>query len=75
MDFSGIGDAVADDGKYTISVENGTIMIDGLDGSNVVEIYDIQGRVVYSGTESSISALPSGLYIVKIGTTSLKIAI
>ena len=36
-------------------------------GANgVIEVYSINGRCVYSGTETSISGLGKGVYIVKV---------
>lgn len=67
---SGIGDNPADDNAQKVTVENGTIRIEGADGA---EIYAADGRLVFSGSPASIPSLPSGLYLVRAGTTTKKI--
>ncbi len=75
MDFSGMDAVAVNDGKLQISVENGTLIINGIDGNESITIYDMQGRIIYSGTDSIISNVASGIYIVKIGDKTAKFTI
>lgn len=75
MESSAIDAISSDYGDFRISVENGTLLVDGIDGNELVTIYDIQGRMVYNGIEHSITNLPSGIYIVKIGSRAAKFTI
>ncbi|MCM1223102.1 MAG: leucine-rich repeat domain-containing protein [Lachnospiraceae bacterium] len=70
MDFSGIDDASAD--AEAISVRNGEIL--NPCGLNV-EVFDVTGRVLYSGKDSVIKLDNSGLVIVKFGGKAIKTAL
>ena len=76
MDFSGVDGMEADDSTgLRLVVNNGSLMIDGLDDNQSIVVYDVQGRVVYRGMNRIIENIASGLYIVKAGSQSAKIAI
>ena len=76
MDFSGVDGIEADDTTgLRLVVNNGSLMIDGLDDNQSIVVYDVQGRVVYRGMNRIIENIASGLYIVKVGSQSAKIAI
>ena len=76
LDFSGVDGIEADDSTgLRLVVNNGSLMIDGLDNNQSIVIYDVQGRVVYRGMNRIIENIASGLYIVKAGSQSAKIAI
>ena len=76
MDFSGVDGIEADDTTgLRLVVNNGSLMIDGLDDNQSIVVYDVQGRVVYRGMNRIIENIASGLYIVKAGSQSAKIAI
>ncbi len=64
---------VVDDESVTVSVENGVVTVGG-DGG-VVNIYDMDGRTVYAGTERRIAGLSPGIYLVKIGSSTVKLSI
>lgn len=59
----------------TVKVQNGTITVCGAGYDTVVEIVDVSGNVVYTGQETTIEGLYSGLYIVKVGTKVTKVLI
>lgn len=74
-DHSAINELTAPD--RTIKIADGTISVDG---ASSVSIYDLNGRQISRATIAdngsatlSISSLPSGIYIVRIDSTSLKI--
>lgn len=76
MVLSGIEEIEAKDGTdLHIAVNNGSLIIEGVNGNQGIVVYDMQGRVVYSGTARVVENLPSGLYIVRTGSQSAKIAI
>lgn len=69
---SGIDDPLADPSAPVISVEEGAIKVSG---TGPAEIYSADGRLIYRGSPAAIPALPRGLYIVRAGTTSLKLTL
>lgn len=75
MDFSGIENSIANGKKPQITVDNGILRIDGLEGNESVLIYDMRGRIIYNGTADAIPVLSHGLYIIKVGTITAKFAI
>lgn len=74
MDFSGIEDIDVDKSELTISVDNGTLSIEGAEGL-MINVYDTLGREIYSGYNISVSGLRPGLYIVRIGNVTKKVMI
>lgn len=65
---NGIDDADAD--GISITTADGIITVNGADGESVC-VYDITGRMVASSHTGETIALPaSGVYVVKVGTTS-----
>lgn len=74
-DFSGIEDVDSDKVGIRVSVSDGVVSFDGLTGGEEIVVYDMQGKVVYHGTETSISKLTSGVYIVKVGGETIKFVI
>lgn len=58
---------------FKVSVNNGIITVNSCE-DNVV-IYDMQGRMVYNGSDNVISGLPSGIYVIKAGVNITKISI
>lgn len=62
-------------GAVSITVEGGAIRVNGLDSDAAVTVYDYAGRMVYSGKDNVISSLPAGLYIVRVGSVTVKVSI
>ena len=76
MDFSGISGTITDNnGTMQISVNKGTLTINGIDNCGSITIYDMQGRIAYTGTSHTIEHLLPGLYIVKAGSQIAKVSI
>ncbi len=69
---SGIDDPLADPSAPVISLEEGAIKVSG---SGDAEIYTSDGRLVYRGSPATIPALPRGLYIVRAGSSALKLTL
>lgn len=72
FDYSGIEDVALGGGALELSVSHGTLTVGGVDGDEPVFVYDMHGRLVYSGVERTITNLASGLYVVKVGNQTAK---
>ena len=64
----------------TIDYNNGELVVSGLKANNAVSIYAMDGKLVQQQTASrggtfrlSLSSLPQGVYIVKVGNITYKI--
>lgn len=68
---SEMNDIVSD---INISVENGNIVVTETDTEILVEVYNINGNLIYSGYGTSIP-VTDGIYIVKAGNTRHKVII
>lgn len=76
MNFSGVDRIESDNNEaLNISVNNGTLTINGIGNHENVTVYDMHGRIIYNGTSHTIDNLSSGLYIVKAGSQTIKISI
>lgn len=71
-DFGGIN-KIADNNINVVS-EDGNIVIDGADNV-VITVYNTNGQIVYSGTETTVGGLDSGIYIVQVGGQTFKVAL
>lgn len=72
MDFSGIEDTDADYENFQISITDGMLTISGIGDSEAVIIYDMRGRMVYSGRGHVVFGLVPGIYVAKIGHRTAK---
>lgn len=73
-DFAGIDGIDADKAEVEISVRNGMIHIDGAEGQSA-QVFNVAGKCVYSGSAGAPIALERGVYIVKAGSTTAKVAL
>ena len=71
-DFGGV-DGVEDD-AVSIAVNGGSIEIAGADNARV-EVYNLSGQLVYSGTETTVGGLSCGIYIVRVAGQIFKVAL
>ncbi len=69
---SGIKSVVADCGAKPFRIGNGCIV---LNQEMTVQMYSISGARVFDGVVSTINGLPHGIYILRVGSASYKIAI
>ena len=60
--------------KLSVNIDGNTIIVSG-NGANRVEVYTIDGQLVYSGTQKTIGPLAKGIYIVKCGNKVKKISL
>lgn len=70
---SGVEDVVSE--ETAIRVVDGCIVIDGTAADAAVEVYDMTGKAVYRGAAAEIPSMPRGIYIVRIGGKSVKVAV
>ena len=61
-------------GSYRVTVKNGLLLIDGLRDADTVNIYDLAGRLAYSGHDSEVR-ITRGCYIVRIGHWQQKVVV
>ena len=74
--YSGIADTPGS--GLSVKVIDGAIVIEGGDGTAsapVVEVYSAGGVCVYRGTDTVISGLTHGVYVVRVGGTVQKVAL
>ena len=69
----GVESAIVD-GRVSVTVSGGQIIVEGASDGAVVDVYNIAGQRVYSGTATSI-ALDRGLYIVRVAGSTFKVAL
>jgi hypothetical protein len=67
---TGVESTLADD--VNVAVENGNIIVNGVDNENI-EVYSMNGECVYTGTTTTIPVSSKGLYIVKVNNKSFKV--
>lgn len=67
-----VNDLLSEGAAPTVKVIDGGIEISGTE--NRVEVVDMTGRVVYSGTDGHIK-LPASIYVVRVGSCTCKVAV
>ena len=60
-------------GNIKLTVENRCLKVEGLADNDIIKISDYAGSTVYRGTEHNIYLTASGVYIVEVKGTTLKI--
>ena len=61
--------------EFTVSVNGNTIQVTGAADNQPMEVFGIDGKNVYRGNGRSVDGLMSGIYIVRIGGKSRKVAV
>ena len=74
MEFNGIEDIVADGDEINVVANNGEIVVNGIENA-MVEVYNINGQLVYSGNSTAIAVANKGIYIVEVSGKTFKIAL
>lgn len=66
----------------TIGRQGGTLTVSGISGTKIIALFDIQGRRAASATVSNdgraafnVAALPSGVYLLTVNNSTLKITL
>lgn len=68
---SGVEDLVADD--FDVEISGLSLTFKGYEG--IYQVYTVDGRMVYSGSKSSVTLPAKGIYIVRTGKKSFKVAL
>ena len=71
--LSGVDD-VAADSEVAVNVTGNTLVVDGADAGEMLEVYSAAGAAVYRGSATTIALPGAGIYIVKIAGKVLKLA-
>lgn len=74
MEFNSIEDIVAEGDEISVIVQDGEIVINGIENA-MVEVYYINGQLVYSGNDTTIAVADKGIYIVKVTGKTFKVAL
>ena len=69
-----VEDIVSENGGVHVAANNGSIEITGADNA-VKTVYNINGQLVYSGTDTTISVPAKGIYIVRVKGQTFKVAL
>lgn len=72
--IAGIGDVIIDEQKPILYVIDNKIIIDNLK-NRLVELYDINGKLIYMGNDEIIPINNAGFYIVRIADDVMKVRI
>jgi len=71
-DFGGV-DGVEND-AVSVTAKGESIEISGA-GNAPVEVYNLSGQLVYSGTDTTVGGLAHGIYIVRVAGQTFKVAL
>ena len=71
-DFGGV-DGVEND-AVSVTAKGGSIEITGADNAHI-EVYNLSGQLVYSGTDTTVGGLAHGIYIVRVAGQTFKVAL
>ena len=75
-DFATVGiDGVAAQGVPSVTVRGGAIVVEGAAATDVVEVFAADGCCAYRGASATISHLPGGIYVVRVGKYAQKVAL
>lgn len=75
-DLATVGiDGVTAQDELTVTVRGGKIVVEGAPTADVVEVFSIDGRCAYRGKNAVIDGLPGGVYVVRVGKFTQKVAL
>lgn len=74
MEFNGIEDIVADGNEISVTAQDDKIVVNGIKDVRV-DVYNLNGQLVYSGNDTTIAIADKGLYIVKVADKTFKVAL
>ena len=75
LNIKGVGSGVekTDIDQLSVTVVNGMIVVSGGEDTDVIEVYDISGRMLYAGTATEIPLSYDGVCIVKVAGEAFKV--
>ena len=71
--LAGVNDVNRD--EVTVSAKNGEIVVEGVSDDAVIEIYCTNGQLLYQGTDKTVKAPTTGIYIIKVDGKTVKISV
>ena len=74
MEFNGIEDIIADSNEISVMAQDGEIVVNGIKDVSI-DVYNLNGQLVYTGDDTTISVADKGIYIVKVSGKTFKIAL
>jgi len=73
-DPSGVDELVGDGGIEVVAAD-GRIVVAGVEDGAEVNVYSINGQLVYKGEDTTINVPASGMYIVRVAGQTFKVAL
>lgn len=67
-------DDVTNDSEVAVNVTGNTLVVEGADADEMLEVYNAAGAAVYRGPATTVALPGAGIYIVKISGKVLKLA-
>lgn len=61
--------------NIVVLASDGNIIIKGANDAVQIDVYDVAGRLVYSGTDTTISVPTKGIHIVRVAGQTFKVAL
>ena len=74
-EFSGVEEVGETDRELKIAVKDGAVNVEGCAGNALIEVYSLNGTCVYRGSDTRITGLTHGIYLVRVGAKSQKVMI
>lgn len=75
-DFATVGiGGVTAEAVPAVAVRGGKIVVEGAPTASVIEVFSADGRRAYRGTSAVIGGLPGGVYVVRVGKFTQKVAL
>ncbi len=75
-DFSGVSAVSAyDSSDIQIEIDGDRVLIQNLESNEALTIYDMNGKIIYSGPSHVVYGLTPGIYIVKAGNKTCKFSL
>ena len=71
-DLSGVEDVVLENGGVSVTTNRDCIEVIGADNA-VITVYNTNGQIVYSGTDTVINVPSKGIYIVRVSGQTFKV--
>ena len=71
---AGVAELIANKNIVVLASDD-NIIIKGANDAVQIDVYDVAGRLVYSGTDTKISVPTKGIHIVRVAGQTFKVAL
>lgn len=75
LNMSGVYGVAVDDGAVKVTAAGGVITVSGAAADALVDVYSLDGSLVYSGRERSVGVPRAGVYVVRVAGKSQKVPV